>query len=54
MLAAQEGHIEAVQLLIKKGADVHTKDNNGKTALKLAKDSKIKTLLKEAMKKVKD
>ncbi|MGA2093146.1 MAG: ankyrin repeat domain-containing protein [Sedimentisphaerales bacterium] len=35
--AARAGHTEVVNLLLEKGAEVNVKDNNGKTALGMAK-----------------
>jgi ankyrin repeat protein len=36
MMAAEEGHLEVAALLIEKGADVNSKDNDGRTALMMA------------------
>ena len=36
MIAAYEGHIEAVRLLLSKGADIDAKDREGMTALIIA------------------
>jgi ankyrin repeat protein len=36
MLAAEEGDTETVHDFLRKGADPHAKDNNGKTAVMLA------------------
>jgi ankyrin repeat protein len=51
MEASQSGHKEIVELLIEKGADVNQKDNNGRTALIIAKDDKTKKAIIEAVKK---
>jgi ankyrin repeat protein len=39
MTAANMGHWEVIEILIKAGADIHTKSNDGKTAAKLASAS---------------
>lgn len=39
MLAAQNGHVEAVKALIDQGADIHHEDYNGNTALMVAAGS---------------
>ena len=36
MMASQQGHLDVVQALLAKGADVNAKDNDGATALMLA------------------
>ena len=38
MKAAENGHDKCVQLLINNGADITLKNNDGKTALQIAKD----------------
>ena len=49
MWASEEGHLDVVQVLITKGADVNAKEiEGGGTALKLAKDADIKSLLVRA------
>ncbi len=50
MVAASEGYIDVVELLIDAGADVTARDNNGQTALDLAMQgdhSEVAELLKE-------
>ena len=37
MWASENGHLEMVQALLGKGADVHARDNDGRTALDAAK-----------------
>ena len=37
MIAAQNGHTEIVKYLLKKGANVNLRDNDGETALGAAK-----------------
>lgn len=48
MEAASKGDADTVQALLAKGADVNAKDNNGATALMLAKNKEIVRILKEA------
>ena len=38
-LAAKSGHLEIIQLLLERGADINTRDRKGKTALHLAAKS---------------
>ena len=50
MLAADEGHVNNVQLLIKASADINARDKSGKTALQYAQEKEhrvIVRLLKE-------
>ena len=49
MVAADMGNLEAVKLLLEKGADINIRDNGGKTALMFASEkgrSEIIKLLK--------
>ena len=39
MLASQCGHLEVVKYLVFNGANINVKANDGKTALKVAKDN---------------
>jgi len=39
MVAAKSGHVEAVKLLLKAGADINLRDQNGQTAIQLAQAS---------------
>jgi ankyrin repeat protein len=51
MDAAYKGCLEVVQALLAKGADVHARDKDGKTALDVAKAEKhadVKALLEQA------
>ena len=41
MLAAKHGHVEIVKSLVQYGAKVNYKDENEKTALKIAKQEKV-------------
>jgi len=41
MYAAQGGHIDLIDLLLRSGADENRRDKNGKTALDLSKDNKV-------------
>jgi len=48
ILAAKNGHSFSAKILISRGADIHLKDSNGKTALEWArneKDGEIETIL---------
>lgn len=45
ILASQNGHLEAVQALLAKGADINAKTNHGSTALTVAKDVEVRALL---------
>jgi ankyrin repeat protein len=47
MRAVFNNHIDVVKILLKKGADVHSKDNDGETALMYA-DNNVAGLLKRA------
>jgi ankyrin repeat protein len=47
ILASMWGHTEAVRYLLSKGADVTIKNKAGETALDVAKNREIKSLLKE-------
>jgi len=48
MKAAKNGHIEVVKILLKNGADLEVKNNKGLTALTLAKNEKVRTILKRS------
>jgi ankyrin repeat protein len=48
MIASQNGHLDVVQALLSKGADVNAKRNDGATPMTLAKDPEVKTLLVQA------
>lgn len=47
-LAAEKGNSEMVHCLVKKGADIYVKDNDGNTPLQLAVDKKTRCILKKA------
>lgn len=49
--AAQQGHLDAVKLLLKLGADPHQTIGDGKTALTVASNLSIRIVLAEAMSK---
>jgi ankyrin repeat protein len=60
--ASNNGHLDIVQYLISKGANIEAKSNgifryllffNGRTAINWAKNNKIKEILKKAKKKEK-
>jgi ankyrin repeat protein len=40
------GYVDAIPLLLAKGADVNAKDNSGKTALDYARDGKHQYVIK--------
>ena len=46
MLASQEGYVEIVQLLIENGTNLNVKNNDGKTAMNIAKTNKRKEIFK--------
>ncbi len=46
--AAQKNKIRTVELLIKKGANVHARDKNGNSAYDLATDAEVKNMLSAA------
>ena len=48
MFASQSGHFEMVKYLLKNGADIHIRDIDGNTALDLAKNRRVKKVLKKA------
>jgi ankyrin repeat protein len=48
ILAAQNGHLEVLKLLIAKGADVNAKTKDGKTALILALKN-VRQIIKEPL-----
>jgi ankyrin repeat protein len=53
MVAASMGRTEALETLLKRGADPHIKDRNGKTALDRAREAgfhEAQTVLEEALK----
>jgi ankyrin repeat protein len=53
MMAASMGRTEALQTLLKRGADPHLKDRNGRTALDRAREAGFRdaqTVLEEALK----
>jgi RNA polymerase primary sigma factor len=52
IITAQNGHVEACRLLINAGADIYHCNNSGLTALDLAQDKDIVTLLVSYQKKV--
>ena len=46
--AAWKNHVEAVRLLLQKGARVDIRNNENKTAVELTKDPEVATLLRQA------
>ena len=48
MIAAKQGSTDAVKALIDAVADLHAKDNEGKTALDYAHSKEIQQILREA------
>jgi ankyrin repeat protein len=48
MMASEQSHLDVVQALLENGADVNAKGNDGTTALSVAKDDEVKTVLTEA------
>jgi len=52
MVAAQEGHVEVVKMLLAAGAAPHAKDSRGKTAYDYAKDDNIPMRQLRAMQKL--
>ena len=48
MNASYNGHLKIVKFLIENGADINIKNNDGKTALDLAKTEEIKKVLRKA------
>jgi len=51
ILAAQKGHPQVAKYLLTKGADVGKTNRLGQTAMDVAKDEEMRTILKEAPKK---
>ena len=51
ILAAQKGHSQVAKYLLTKGADVGKTNRLGQTAMDVAKDEEMRTVLKEAPKK---
>ncbi|PHQ78081.1 MAG: hypothetical protein COB65_14315, partial [Thalassobium sp.] len=49
MMAVLNGHTDMVQYLVSQGAKVDAKDNDGKTALDLADNAEIESILTAAM-----
>lgn len=47
MLASKHGHTETVRLLLEKGADPEARDQNGNSALTLAKTDSVRRLFDE-------
>src|SRR5438105_4457878 len=49
MLAAEQGHVDCVQYMVKKsGAQVNVKDNSGHASLSMASTTEIRTFLQRA------
>ena len=48
MWASLEGHLEIVKYLVKNGADINIKNEDGNTALDWAATEEIKELLRKA------
>ena len=52
MLASSSGNLQAVLVLLKLGAEIHSKNNQGKTAIELAADNGFQNIVQRLQREI--